>query len=498
MTSGASIRSTRSRTSFPASSARPSPGPRATAAARAAAVAIGSRASRVRAPSRLGAPHRHHLGQLHLEDVLEIGGHGDRRVSGPGPDRGERRHADRPGQPARSARDQDLAGAELGRRGAAPRGEREDRLADQAPRRLDGRRIADPDRQPRAARRCGACPARSSARASRRESRPSGRPRTAGPSTSPVEASTPEATSAATIGAPQALIASIARAAGSRGGAGEAGAEDASTTTPGARQGRGQVVGGGLADGAVEPLEVRGRILRELVARPEQQHRGLVGRRRRGGGRRPGRRRRCCPSRRRHASGAGPGRLDARPPRPRARRPPSARATAPRGSRSPRRRWRAWCRRRCGVEPVLHSQASVVHPRDRGAADPRGDGDDDRRRPLARVGQRDRELDPERPRRARRRRRQAQLGRRVPTAPTSTSCMRDPPSAERLERRLLGREARREVAPRDGRRAPQASSSAGEKSRSRRRGAALRARARRGRSRSGRCRRPASPRPTRR
>ena len=55
---------------------------------------------------------------------------------------------------------------------------------------------------------------------------------TAGPATSPVEASTPEAMSQATTGAPQRLIASIAAAAGSRGAPANPVPKIASTTAP--------------------------------------------------------------------------------------------------------------------------------------------------------------------------------------------------------------------------------------------------------------------------
>jgi hypothetical protein len=41
-------------------------------------------------PLSAGAAHRHHLGQLHLEDVLEVGRDGDGRVAGAAPDRRQR------------------------------------------------------------------------------------------------------------------------------------------------------------------------------------------------------------------------------------------------------------------------------------------------------------------------------------------------------------------------------------------------------------------------
>ena len=58
------------------------------------------------------------------------------------------------------------------------------------------------------------------------------RPCTATPATSPVEASTPEGMSAATTGAPQPLIASIAASAGARGAPEKPVPKIASTTTP--------------------------------------------------------------------------------------------------------------------------------------------------------------------------------------------------------------------------------------------------------------------------
>ncbi len=72
------------------------------------------------APLLTRAADRHHLGQLHLEDRLELTRNGDRRVARSGARRSGRRHAYGARQPARAADDQHLAGAELRRVGPAP------------------------------------------------------------------------------------------------------------------------------------------------------------------------------------------------------------------------------------------------------------------------------------------------------------------------------------------------------------------------------------------
>ena len=116
---------------------------------------------------------------------------------------------------------------------------------------------------------------------------------------------------------PHALIASIAASAGARGAPGEPGAEDRVDHRSGAGEGAGEIIGAELPRIALEPLEVRLGIDRELARRPRQQHLDLVARRRRDGARRRARRRRCSPCRRR------PGRARRRPhrapPRPRRR-----------------------------------------------------------------------------------------------------------------------------------------------------------------------------------
>ena len=67
---------------------------------------------------------RHDLGQLHLEDRLQVGGHRHRGVAGAHPDRRLRRHAHGARQAPGAAHHQHLAGIELGRarlrRGARP------------------------------------------------------------------------------------------------------------------------------------------------------------------------------------------------------------------------------------------------------------------------------------------------------------------------------------------------------------------------------------------
>ncbi len=93
--------------------------------ARSAAASDRLRGVRAEAPRRSGEAARHHLGQLHLEDRLEVVRHRDGRVAGAGADRRLGRHADGAGEPARAAGDQHLAGGELGR--AATRARRERR-----------------------------------------------------------------------------------------------------------------------------------------------------------------------------------------------------------------------------------------------------------------------------------------------------------------------------------------------------------------------------------
>ena len=112
---------------------------------------------------------RHHLGQLHLEDRLQVGRHGDRRVAGAGADRGLGGHADGAREPARAADDEHLAGAELGRLLAAPR--REVEHASRRSGRARGSAGASggiPIGDHRAPRPSCPCRARSSARAWRR------------------------------------------------------------------------------------------------------------------------------------------------------------------------------------------------------------------------------------------------------------------------------------------------------------------------------------------
>ena len=175
---------------------------------------------------------RHHLGLARLEDRLEVGGDGDGRVAGAGPDRRPRGHLDGAGQAPRPAGDRHLAGAELGRVRAAPGRQPEDGGLDLP---ADGRRrgaVRNPDRRPPAARRCATSRARPGGRAWPAWKLTVIAASTAGPSTSPLEASTPEAMSQATTGAPQRPIASIAAAAGSRAAPEKPVPKIASTTAP--------------------------------------------------------------------------------------------------------------------------------------------------------------------------------------------------------------------------------------------------------------------------
>ena len=98
---------------------------------------------------------------------------------------------------------------------------------------------------------------------------------TAAPATSPVEASTPEAMSQATTGAPQRLIASIAAAAGSRGAPANPVPKIASTTAPEpARR-----AAGSLPERLPpESLLVGRGVTAQLLRRPEQQRLDLVAR----------------------------------------------------------------------------------------------------------------------------------------------------------------------------------------------------------------------------
>ena len=98
---------------------------------------------------------------------------------------------------------------------------------------------------------------------------------TAGPATSPLEASTPEAMSQATTGAPQRLIASIAAAAGSRGAPANPVPKIASTTAPDPASRAARVVPQRLRP---EPLQVGRRVAAQLLRRPDQQRLDLMAR----------------------------------------------------------------------------------------------------------------------------------------------------------------------------------------------------------------------------
>ena len=91
---------------------------------------------------------------------------------------------------------------------------------------------------------------------------------TAAPATSPLEASTPEAMSQATTGAPQASIASIAPSAGSRGSPAKPVPKIASTIAPEPAS-RGVEVAAHMLGG--EALQVGGGVAAQLLRRPEQQ-----------------------------------------------------------------------------------------------------------------------------------------------------------------------------------------------------------------------------------
>ena len=94
---------------------------------------------------------------------------------------------------------------------------------------------------------------------------------TATPSTSPVEPSTPEAMSAATTGAPQPFMASIASVGGRSRRAVEAGAEDRVDDAARALEGSGYVSRLDLAARLRQACVIPGRVVRELIRRPEQE-----------------------------------------------------------------------------------------------------------------------------------------------------------------------------------------------------------------------------------
>ena len=136
-TSGARMRcaSSRARRWVPCS--RPMPEPRTTHAARSRCREnlLGGRWAQP--PLAARAAHRHHLGQLDLEDRLEVARHRHRRVAGAAPDRRQRRQADGAGQPAGAADDHHLARGELRRPGRTVRHELQhtaDRSARRSPR----------------------------------------------------------------------------------------------------------------------------------------------------------------------------------------------------------------------------------------------------------------------------------------------------------------------------------------------------------------------------
>ena len=143
------------------------------------------------------------------------------------------------------------------------------RVADQPDGRLDTATVGGCRCRPPQPTGAASCPVRSTARAWRRGRSRWRRARTAAPAISPVDASTPLGTSqATTAAAPAPLIASIAPLAGSRGVAGEAGAEDRIDDR------RGPVQRGGLEpDRRSARRAARGspRVAPELVRRAEQE-----------------------------------------------------------------------------------------------------------------------------------------------------------------------------------------------------------------------------------
>ena len=158
---------------------------------------------------------------------------------------------------------------------------------------------------------------------------------TEAPSTSPVEALDPRGD----VGGDDRRAATVDRL--DRGVGGRAGRPSkpvpkiASMTAPDAGERLDRLRRRPRADLAVEALEVRGRVRRELAGRPEQQHLDLVAGRRQVPRRHEAVAARCCPCRR--PPGPGPSRARRAPPRPPPRPPsPSAPATGRPARRSPR------------------------------------------------------------------------------------------------------------------------------------------------------------------
>ena len=190
---------------------------------------VGRGGVQVTVAARAGA--RHLLGELDLEDRVELVGHGDRRVARPGSNRRLGGQADRAGQPPRAAGDQDLAGRELGRAGEPPRRELEDPIRDQPGRRLRRSSVGDPDRRDAnlaAVRLARGDPVAELGRVKRdRQLGVDRRPRDLA-----RRRVDPRGDVAATTGATQVLIAAIASAAGSRGADAKPVPKIASTITP--------------------------------------------------------------------------------------------------------------------------------------------------------------------------------------------------------------------------------------------------------------------------
>ena len=206
------MRSYSSRANACALAARDSPGPSTTASACDRLQRGLDRLAAERAVV-VGQADVHRLEQAHRERELERARGADRHVAGAGAHRGHRGHARRAGQPVRAADHEHDAAREL-RRGRRPaRDAAQHAGADQPDVGLPGRAARDADVDDVHAARVALARVNHSPGLARGTS-PSCRARTATPTISPVEASTPLGTSAATTGARAALMAAMTASSG--------------------------------------------------------------------------------------------------------------------------------------------------------------------------------------------------------------------------------------------------------------------------------------------
>ena len=208
ISSGASEFGARARGRAGASgSARPRPGPSTTQADRSARSRIGADGGGAEAAADVVEADRHHLGQLRLEDRARGTRAADGGVAGAGPDRrsGEAMHG-APVRPARAADDEDVTGAELRRLGAPARRRGRERPPPITPATGSaGGPVGDPDRRDDEPTRVPLAGRDPMADLRGVEGDGQIRPHATRRRSPRVEASTPEATSQATTGAPASL-----------------------------------------------------------------------------------------------------------------------------------------------------------------------------------------------------------------------------------------------------------------------------------------------------